>query len=67
MYEATKVSLEHLFPLVVPGGLVVFDEYGMIPWAGESEAADEYFKKINYKPNYKKFHFSQNPHGYFIK
>ena len=67
MYEATKVTLEHLFPLVVPGGLVVFDEYGMIPWAGETEAADEYFKKVNYKPKYKKFHFSQNPHGYFIK
>ena len=34
MYEATKVTLEHLFPLVVPGGLVVFDEYGTMPWAG---------------------------------
>ncbi len=67
MYEATKVSLEYLFPLVVPGGLVVFDEYGMIPWAGESAAADEYFENIGYKPHYKKFHFSQNPHGYFVK
>ncbi len=67
MYEATKVSLEYLFPLVVPGGVVALDEYGMIPWAGESAAADEYFDKIGYKPNYKKFHFSQNPQAYFIK
>jgi hypothetical protein len=41
-YEGTKAILENLYPLVVPGGLVVFDEYGLHGY-GESSAVDEYF------------------------
>lgn len=40
-YEGTVAALEHLFPLVVPGGVVVFDEYGERGF-GESDAVDEY-------------------------
>ena len=42
-YHGTKVALEHLFDLVVPGGIVVLDEYGKRGW-GESDAVDEFFK-----------------------
>ena len=67
LYEPTKATLEHLYPRVVTGGLVVFDEYGLVPWEGETRAADEYFKSIGVTPKYQKFPWSTQPHGYFIK
>lgn len=67
LYKPTKKALELLFPLVVKGGLVVFDEYGLIPWAGESNAADEYFREIGIEPEMKSFPFSAQPQGYFVK
>jgi hypothetical protein len=67
LYRPTKVALEMLYPKVVTGGVVVFDEYGLIPWEGETNAADEYFKEIGIKPKIRKHHFTHVPHGYFLK
>ena len=67
LYEPTLYGLEQLYPLVVKGGVVCFDEYALIPWQGESNAVDEYFKKIGERPLIKKHAFTQTPHGYFIK
>jgi hypothetical protein len=67
IYEPTLFALRALFPLVVKGGLVVFDEYGMMPWEGESAAAEEYFKEIGIEPVLKKLSYSSQPHGYFVK
>ena len=47
-YEGTLAILQNFFPLVAPGGLVVFDEYGQREH-GESDAVDEYFKGSKYK------------------
>lgn len=41
-YEGTKAILEHLYPCVTPGGVVVFDEYGLRSY-GEADAVDEFF------------------------
>ena len=41
-YEATKAILNNLYPRVVPGGIVAFDEYGLRGF-GEADAVDEYF------------------------
>lgn len=41
-YVGTKAALEAFYPVVVPGGLIVLDEYGKRGW-GESDAVDEYF------------------------
>lgn len=67
LYEPTKIGLELLYPLVVKGGVVIFDEYGVIPWQGESNAVDEYFDSIGEHHVFRKFPFSTQPHGYFIK
>lgn len=67
LYEPTKAGLELLYPLVVNGGVVAFDEYGLMPWEGESVAVDEYFESIGEKPEIKKMPYSTQPHGYFIK
>jgi hypothetical protein len=67
LYEPTKVALKHLFPLVVPGGIVAFNAYGQHPWEGESSALDEFFEdNANITP-LKRFPFSTIPSGYFKK
>src|SRR5262249_21407722 len=40
-YETTKLELERLFPLVVPGGVVIIDDYGF--FEGARRATDDYF------------------------
>ncbi|MFA7431379.1 MAG: TylF/MycF/NovP-related O-methyltransferase [Rhodospirillaceae bacterium] len=65
LYEPTLVALQHLYPLVVPGGLVVLDEYAFENFPGESRALEDYFK--DKMPPLKKFDWSANPGAYFIK
>ncbi|CAN2046948.1 O-methyltransferase [Candidatus Magnetomoraceae bacterium gMMP-1] len=68
LYQPTKIGMEQLYPLVIKGGVVAFDEYGLMPWEGESKAVEEYFEKRGMEiPAMKKFPFSTQPHGYFIK
>ncbi|MDB5189510.1 MAG: putative methyltransferase [Parcubacteria group bacterium] len=42
-YESTKHELQHLFPLLVPGGVLIIDDYGH--WKGARQAVDEYLKE----------------------
>jgi hypothetical protein len=65
LYEPTLAALEALYPLVVPGGVVLLDEYGMEGFPGESAAFDEYFSKR--RPKLVKFPFISTPGGYFVK
>ena len=43
-YDSSKIELIKLFPKVVPGGVVIFDDYNH--WNGQRQATDEYFKEI---------------------
>jgi len=65
LYKPTLTALEYLYPLVVPGGLIVLDEYAKDAWPGESRAFDEYFGEK--RPKLKKFNWSSTPGAYFIK
>lgn len=40
-YESTRHELEHLYPRLSPGGVLIVDDYGH--WAGCRQAVDEYF------------------------
>lgn len=40
LYESTKVSLEHLFPLLNPGGILIIDDWEL---TGCRRACEEYF------------------------
>lgn len=40
-YESTRHELEHLYPLLSPGGVLIIDDYGH--WQGARKAVDEYF------------------------
>lgn len=48
VYAPTKTILERLWSHVVPGGIVVFDDYGTV--YGETKAVDEFFseKKVDF-------------------
>ncbi|TIH11994.1 dTDP-6-deoxy-L-hexose 3-O-methyltransferase [Marinifilum sp. JC120] len=59
VYKPTKVILEHLYDRIVPGGLIVFDDYSIV--AGETQAIDEFFAdsgaqfeklKISHRPTF---------------
>jgi O-methyltransferase len=41
-YESTKTELEVLYPRLVPGGVLIIDDYGH--WQGARKATDEYFQ-----------------------
>jgi O-methyltransferase len=44
LYESTMVCLEHLFPLVAPGGLIIEDDYGGA-WDGCTRAVHDYLSR----------------------
>jgi O-methyltransferase len=44
-YESTRHELEHLYPRLMPGGVLIIDDYGH--WAGCRKAVDEYFDTRN--------------------
>ena len=44
-YESTAHEMEHLFPKLVDGGVLIVDDYGH--WEGARRAVDEYFERHN--------------------
>lgn len=62
IYEPSVTILEYLYPKVVKGGVIIFDDYGVFP--GETKAVDEYFKNKNIE--IKKFPFAMTP-CYMVK
>ena len=42
-YESTYHELEHLWPRLVEGGVLIIDDYGH--WQGTRRAVDEYFAR----------------------
>jgi len=65
IYEPTKTGLEYLWPRIVKGGVVIFDDYGVRPWEGESTAVDEYFADKDVE--IKRFNWAQSPGAYVVK
>ncbi|MEM9896682.1 MAG: TylF/MycF/NovP-related O-methyltransferase [Bacteroidota bacterium] len=57
VYEPAVVILEHLFPRLVKGGVLIIDDYGVFP--GETKAVDEYFQNSPF--DIKKFSYCMTP------
>jgi hypothetical protein len=55
-YESTRHELEHLFPRLVRGGVLILDDYGH--WKGAKEAVDEYFAKLGRSPLLQRLDYS---------
>lgn len=47
LYESYRVCLEHLYPLVSPGGVVIIDDWCL---EGCRKAVEEYFERIGERP-----------------
>ena len=62
IYEPAVTILEHFWPRIETGGVLILDDYGTFP--GETKAATEYFEGKNVK--IRKFSFSMTP-CYIIK
>ena len=62
IYEPAVTILEHLYPKITKGGILMLDDYGTHP--GETKAVAEYFK--NKTVEIKKFSFAMTP-CYIIK
>jgi hypothetical protein len=45
LYAPTQAALKALYPLVVPGGIIILDDYGVFP--GATRAIDEYFAEAS--------------------
>lgn len=68
LYTPTLIGLRHLYPLLMPGGILAFNGYGSPPWQGESVAIETYFREIGGRqPPLRKFTYSIHPSGYFVK
>ncbi len=62
IYEPAVTILEHLYPRITKGGILILDDYETFP--GEAKAVDDYFK--DQKIEIKKFSFCMTP-CYMIK
>ncbi|MBI2050336.1 MAG: NTP transferase domain-containing protein [Parcubacteria group bacterium] len=63
IYESTKYCLDELYDLVVPGGMVILDDYET--WTGARKAVYEFFTEREVYPSIRYY-----PHGgrpFFIK
>lgn len=68
IFEPVKVALENFYPRVVPGGLVILDEYAHQDWPGESAAVEQYFTNNNLPtPKMHTFGWCGTPTTYFVK
>ncbi|MFO0765100.1 MAG: TylF/MycF/NovP-related O-methyltransferase [Patescibacteria group bacterium] len=47
-YESTKHEMEQLYPRLVPGGVLIIDDYGH--WQGAKKAIEEYFASHGGRP-----------------
>ena len=46
-YESSKNEIEKLYKHVVPGGVIIIDDY--YHWAGQKQAIDEFILNNNFK------------------
>lgn len=68
VHAPTRAALEQVWPLVVEGGVVVFDEYALPPWEGETRAVDDFLRGLTGPtPVVRKFPFATMPGGYVVK
>lgn len=66
LYAPTKAALDALWPKVSRGGILLFDEYAIPDWPGETKAVDEF---LTDKPELKlkTFTWTNAPAAYLIK
>ncbi len=66
LYNPTRAALHALWPRLSRGGIMLFDEYGIAEWPGETQAVDEFLED---KPGLeiKTLNWTHAPAGYLVK
>jgi len=64
VYDATFCCLSNLYERVVVGGIIVFDDYGVVH--GETKAIDDFFKNNHINATLRKLPFYKRP-SYMVK
>ena len=65
LYAPTLAALEAFWPRIVTGGVVLFDEFAIREWPGETEAVETFFKGA--VPRIEKFGWTSAPGGFLVK
>lgn len=63
IYESTKYCLNELYDSVVPGGMIIIDDYET--WTGSRQALYEFFSERKINPSIRYYPYGGRP--YFIK
>ena len=66
LFKPTDSVLNLIYPRVVRGGVILFDEYGIHTWPGETKAVDNFLKK-NKKITLECSSWTNTPSAWFIK
>lgn len=64
LHEATEAAVSELWPLVLPGGIMAFDEYNQEAFPGETAAVDDYFED---RQHLQTLPYSARPSAYVTK
>lgn len=67
IYEPTMIVLEGCWDRLVPGGVLILDEYATSKWPGETKAWDDFATKRGLNIPLKRFSFANAPGAYLIK
>ena len=49
LYKPTKIVLDNIYEMMVPGGIIILDEYSFPDWPGETKAVDEFILRHGLK------------------
>jgi hypothetical protein len=66
LYAPTKAALDAVWERVTRGGVVLFDEYAIKEWSGETKAVDE-FLEAHPGLRVRTFPWTNTPAGYLVK
>jgi len=65
LFEPTLVGLRELYDMVLPGGVILIDEFAFKEFPGETLAIRRFFE--DKMPRIRKLPFYSNPGGFFVK
>lgn len=66
LYKPTKFALQYLWPRLSRGGVMLFDEYSISDWPGETKAVDEFFEDKKHV-KLKTLPWTNAPAAYLVK
>lgn len=67
LYKPITAILESCWDLVVPGGVVILDEYSTARWPGASKAWDDFAERRGLRVTLNRFPWANAPGAYIIK